>query len=79
MAFGRHDTPGQVAQRAAAASYTVENRYSGETFEHFGSDDVQALLWEWLEEDGYEFAEGEQWFERRWQDFADGYVVTEDA
>ena len=78
MAFGNHDTPGQIARRAADATYAVENRYSGETFMGLGWADVDGLLRGWLAEDGYELADGEQWHERRWQGYADGYVVADE-
>lgn len=77
MAFGNYDTPAQVAQRKEEARYNLTNGYTGETFENLDAFDTGEKLTAWLEEDGYEFTQGEMWYDYQWTSFADGYTVEE--
>lgn len=55
--------------------YTVENTYVDERFDGLDAYEVEELLVKWLEEDGYEWQDGEDWRSYRWADYAPGYMV----
>lgn len=73
--FWMSELPIASTADSADMRYTVENRYTGETFEGLDAYEVEELLNGWLAEDGYERSGREDWRDYRWADYADGYVV----